>query len=61
MRDRFLAKRAKSFKDGEVGNETFLEAADGLLCDMHSMDVQLSRNAVTLQRELMQTHLEAQL
>lgn len=64
-----LAKHKKSFKDGEIVKEAFVEAADALFGDFKNKtdivnaikDVQLSRNTVTRRCEEMAENLHEQL
>ncbi len=64
-----LAKQKKSFKDGEVVKEAFIEAADALFGEFKNKteivstikDMQLSRNTVTRRCEGMAEDVETQL
>ncbi len=61
-----LAKHIKSFKDGKVVKEAFVEAADLLFKNKSDImaaikDIQLSRNTVTWQCELKVEDVEEQL
>ncbi|XP_053173285.1 general transcription factor II-I repeat domain-containing protein 2A-like [Scomber japonicus] len=64
-----LAKHKKSFKDGEVVKEAFIEAADALFGEFKNKteivtaikDMQLSRNTVTRRCEGMAEDVESQL
>ena len=65
----FWQSEKKSFKDGEVFKEAFLEAADTLFADFKNKkeivssieDMQLSRNTVTRRCEAMSGDIEQQL
>lgn len=66
---RVLIKGKKSFQDGEIVKEAFIEAADALFADFKNrkeivsaiQDVQLSRNSVTRRCEGMAEDVEQQL